>query len=55
MTHGRYGAWFWTGAVLTAAGVLAPWLGVWAALPVLAGVLAYEHAYVQAGQEVPLA
>ena len=33
----------------------APWLGVVARRPALVGVLAYEHAYVQAGQAVPLA
>ncbi len=35
--------------------LLAPWLGVAAAALALAGLLAYEHAYVQAGQVVPLA
>jgi hypothetical protein len=38
-----------------AAGTLAPWLGAAAAVPALAGLLAYEHAYVQSGQSVPLA
>jgi Fe-S-cluster-containing dehydrogenase component/formate-dependent nitrite reductase membrane component NrfD len=55
MTLGRHGRWFGAGLVLTVLGVLAPWLGSWTALPVLLGVLAYEHAYVQAGQAVPLA
>jgi len=34
---------------------MAPWLGVAAAPLALAGLLAHEHAYVQAGQVVPLA
>ena len=55
MTHGRYAGAFRAGLVLVALGVLAPWLGAWTALPVLIGVLAHEHAYVQAGQSVPLA
>jgi predicted membrane protein len=55
MTRGRYALWFWSGALLVAAGGAAPWLGVWLALPALFGVLACEHAYVQAGQAVPLA
>jgi hypothetical protein len=33
----------------------APWLGAWVALPALAGLAMHEHAYVQAGQSVPLA
>jgi hypothetical protein len=37
------------------AGVLAPWFGALAAPLVLAGLLAYEHAYIQSGQSVPLA
>jgi Fe-S-cluster-containing dehydrogenase component/formate-dependent nitrite reductase membrane component NrfD len=55
MTRGRYGAFFWTGIVLTAACVFAPWLGVAAAPLALAGLALHEHAYVQAGQSVPLA
>jgi hypothetical protein len=38
-----------------AAAVAAPWIGMTAAPLALAGLLAYEHAYVQAGQSVPLA
>jgi len=34
---------------------LAPVIGPVAALPALAGLLLHEHAYVQAGQSVPLA
>jgi formate-dependent nitrite reductase membrane component NrfD len=55
MVHGRYARWFWTGVVLVAVSCAAPWLGVPAAVAGLAGVLAHEHAYVQAGQAVPLA
>jgi len=55
MVRGRYRAWFWTGVLGAAAGMAAPWLG-WGVVPfALAGLLAYEHAYVQAGQSVPLA
>jgi ferredoxin/formate-dependent nitrite reductase membrane component NrfD len=55
MTRGRYARFFWSGLVLAAAGVAAPWIGIWAFVPALAGLLAHEHAYVQAGQAVPLA
>jgi Fe-S-cluster-containing dehydrogenase component/formate-dependent nitrite reductase membrane component NrfD len=55
MTRGRYAIAFWAGIILTANAVLAPWVGVWAAVPALLGVLVHEHAYVQAGQAVPLA
>jgi formate-dependent nitrite reductase membrane component NrfD len=55
MVHGRYRSYFWVGVALTLGGVLAPWIGVAAAPLALAGLLAHEHAYVQAGQSVPLA
>jgi Fe-S-cluster-containing dehydrogenase component/formate-dependent nitrite reductase membrane component NrfD len=55
MTHGAFARFFWTGVVLVTVSAGAPWLGAWAALPALAGLLAHEHAYVQAGQAVPLA
>jgi Fe-S-cluster-containing dehydrogenase component/formate-dependent nitrite reductase membrane component NrfD len=55
LTRGRYAAFFWTGIVLTAACVFAPWLGAAAAPLALAGLALHEHAYVQAGQSVPLA
>jgi ferredoxin/formate-dependent nitrite reductase membrane component NrfD len=55
MTRGRYSSFFWTGVVLVLIGSLAPWIGVWAAPAALIGLLAHEHAYVQAGQAVPLA
>ena len=41
--------------VFIAAAVAAPWIGTLATPFALAGLLAYEHAYVQAGQSVPLA
>ena len=55
MVRGRYAAWFWAGVILVVAGAAAPWIGVVAAPLALAGLFAYEHAYVQAGQAVPLA
>ena len=65
MTKGRYRAFFWSGVVLTILSALAPWLsllvdfdvaiGLIASLCALTGLLLYEHAYVQAGQSVPLA
>ena len=56
MTRGRFAGFFWAGMLLAAAAVGAPWLGGWAAAPLaLIGLFAFEHAYVQAGQAVPLA
>jgi len=55
MTRGAYRGFFRAGALLAAVGLLAPWIGVSAALSALAGVLAYEHAHVQAAQSVHLA
>ena len=55
MTRGRFAWLFWAGLVMTAAGVAAPLAGAWVAPLALAGLLGYEHAYVQAGQSVPLA
>jgi hypothetical protein len=55
MTHGRYAGFFWVGALLVLVAVLAPVIGVAAVPLALGGVLAHEHAYVQAGQSVPLA
>lgn len=55
MVHGKYRTFFWIGIMLMTGGVLAPWIGVAAAPVALAGLLAHEHAYVQAGQAVPLA
>ncbi|HEV2761766.1 MAG TPA: hypothetical protein VGV38_02135, partial [Pyrinomonadaceae bacterium] len=55
LTRGRYAAYFWAGLALSLAGVFAPWLGLAAVPLALTGLLLYEHAYVQAGQSVPLA
>ncbi|MDT5157604.1 MAG: hypothetical protein QOH51_1961 [Acidobacteriota bacterium] len=55
MTRGRYAAFFWAGVVLTLACIFAPWLGVAASPLALMGLALHEHAYVQAGQSVPLA
>jgi Fe-S-cluster-containing dehydrogenase component/formate-dependent nitrite reductase membrane component NrfD len=55
MTGGRYRAFFWGGAALVGIAVAAPWLGAFSAPLALAGLFAHEHAYVQAGQSVPLA
>jgi len=58
MTSGRYRWYFRSGVLLQGAGVLAALTGSPAALVavlMLAGILAYEHAFVQAGQAVPLA
>ncbi len=57
MTSGRYGPFFRSGVALQGLGaavlLVAP--GPLGAALVLAGLLAYEHAHVQAGQAVPLA
>jgi len=62
MTHGTYALFFRLSVALVAAGALAPVLtavdpalGVLAASCALLGVLAHEHAHLQAGQAVPLA
>ncbi len=55
MTNGRYRWYFRLGVGLAVLGIFAPWLGVAVAPAVLIGLLLYEHAYVQAGQAVPLA
>jgi Fe-S-cluster-containing dehydrogenase component/formate-dependent nitrite reductase membrane component NrfD len=55
MTGGRYRGCFWAGVGLVAVAGAAPWLGPAAAVAALVGLLAHEHAYVQAGQAVPLA
>ncbi|HVF48900.1 MAG TPA: 4Fe-4S dicluster domain-containing protein [Pyrinomonadaceae bacterium] len=55
MTRGRYVAYFWAGLGLTLLGAFAPLLGLAAVPLALTGLLLYEHAYVQAGQSVPLA
>jgi len=59
LTRGRFRGFFWAAAVLVAAGLAAPLAGASAgvavALLALTGLAAYEHAYVQAGQAVPVA
>jgi Ni/Fe-hydrogenase subunit HybB-like protein len=65
MVHGRYRNDFWIGVVLSTIGGLLPWLaifgyvstpvGIGAAPLALIGLMLFEHAYVQAGQSVPLA
>jgi Fe-S-cluster-containing dehydrogenase component/formate-dependent nitrite reductase membrane component NrfD len=55
MTRRRYAAYFWAGLALTLLGALAPFIDIAAVPLALAGLLLYEHAYVQAGQSVPLA
>jgi hypothetical protein len=55
MVSGRYALAFRASVVLMAAGAAAPWIGALAAPLALAGLLAYEHAYIQGGQSVPLA
>jgi formate-dependent nitrite reductase membrane component NrfD len=56
MTTGRYAGFFWGGLALSVVALgLAGSMPVVAALAGLAGLLLFEHAYVQAGQSVPLA
>ena len=55
MTRGRFGSFFWVGVALVAVGLTAPLIGPLAGLMALAGLFAYEHAYVQSAQAVPLA
>jgi len=55
MTRGRYARWFWPGLAAVAVAASAPWTGAVAVPFALAGLLAHEHAYVRAGQSVPLA
>ena len=53
MTRGRYRRFFWASAILVAFGCFAP--VAYVEYGALVGLLLYEHAYVQAGQSVPLA
>jgi Fe-S-cluster-containing dehydrogenase component/formate-dependent nitrite reductase membrane component NrfD len=65
MTRGRYARAFWLGIGLSVLGGLMPVvvifgfvgasIGVAGAIPALLGMMLFEHAYVQAGQSVPLA
>lgn len=61
MIYGKYKGYFWIGLII---GALAPFvlslfvtsitLPIVASIMALIGLLAYEHAYVQAGQSIPL-
>jgi Fe-S-cluster-containing dehydrogenase component len=56
MVSGRFKGAFWIGVVMAVVTVAAPIIGPVLAVPAaLVAILAYEHAYVQAGQAVPLA
>jgi Fe-S-cluster-containing dehydrogenase component/formate-dependent nitrite reductase membrane component NrfD len=55
MVRGRYRSYYRAGIVLVGGAVLSPWIGVAAVPLALAGLMAHEHAYVQAAQAVPLA
>ena len=55
MRYGAFRSYFWAGIGLVALGLAVPWIGGLAPVFTLAGLLAHEHAYVQAGQSVPLA
>jgi Fe-S-cluster-containing dehydrogenase component/formate-dependent nitrite reductase membrane component NrfD len=65
MVQGRYKSEFWVGILLSALGGVLPWLaifgfvstslGIGGAPLALVGMMLFEHAYVQAGQSVPLA
>jgi Fe-S-cluster-containing dehydrogenase component/formate-dependent nitrite reductase membrane component NrfD len=65
MVRGRYRSDFWMGTILSIAGGLVTSLALVGVLPLplgvagaplaLMGLMLYEHAYVQAGQSVPLA
>ncbi len=65
MVKGRYRYPFWIGIMLSLLGMLLPvlaWLNHWnepmliaGAVTALVGMMFFEHAYVQAGQSVPLA
>ena len=54
MIRGRYARFFWPGLAAVAVSAAAPWIGVAAVPLAVGGLLAHEHAYVQAGQSVPL-
>lgn len=56
LTRGAYRGYYWSGVLLDLAGLVAVSAGAAApaAVLALAGLLLYEHAFVQAGQSVPL-
>jgi Fe-S-cluster-containing dehydrogenase component len=55
MTRGSQAVAFWVGILAVAVALAAPLVGAIAAAFALGGVLAHEHAFVRAGQSVPLA
>ena len=55
MTRGAYASYFWVSVILGVFALTTVALPVAGAVVGLLGLLAYEHAYVQAGQSVPLA
>lgn len=55
MSRGRFKNFLAISIVFAIIGLFAPWLGVVACLFAFFGPLAYEHAFVQGGQAVPLA
>jgi len=55
ITHGEFQPFFVAAVVLSLVGVATPWVGMFGAACALFGLLAWEHAHVQAGQSVPLA
>jgi Ni/Fe-hydrogenase subunit HybB-like protein len=55
MTRGKYRGYFWASVALISFGLFAPRIGSVGAIAALLGLLAYEHAHVQAAQSVPLA
>jgi ferredoxin/formate-dependent nitrite reductase membrane component NrfD len=55
LVRGRFAGFFWVSTLLILGAVAAPWIGVAACPAALLGLLSYEHAYVRAGQSVPLA
>ena len=55
MVHGRYKRYFWASAAAMIGATFAPFIGYAAPPLALIGLMAYEHAYVQGGQAVPLA
>ena len=55
ITHGEFRGFFLVALGLSALGLATPWIGALGAVSALFGLLAWEHAHVQAGQSVPLA
>lgn len=55
ITHGEFRGYFRLAIGLSVIGLLTPWVGAFGAACSLFGLLAWEHAHVQAGQSVPLA